>query len=175
MVIKFIGYVACFWGIWKVFDYMLKMFILRNAKDENTECVDCVRRDNTIERIQKAEMETSQEVTKLEHNENKLKEENRQLREAMDSCREETEALKKFTPTLNDVLNKSSFEELTGIPGIGRIKANNIIEGRPYNSSADVYGNLTANDVAKVSYWYTRKYGNIEGSSPLFPVGRVWH
>ena len=151
-VMTFVGYTACFWLVWKLYDFGLKKFVLRNRDPEDTDCIECVRYEHKTEKLKKSEATASNTVRQLNEESRRLKKENRELRE-------QVAVLRKFAPTLLDFLNKAKFHELTAIPNIGKVKANRIMTSRPFHGHNEIYKALSATETRYVQNWYQRQYG----------------
>lgn len=148
-LMSFLGYVFCFWMVWKIFDWMFhrtpiaKILWGQATKEQpiNPECASCVRLEFNLKAME-ASLATAltykEKVVKLE---------------------KELAFWKQFAPTLVDFINRATMDQLDDIPNIGKTKAKKVIENRPYQTFNDIYKiGLSVSDVKAIRNHHENKY-----------------
>ena len=140
-VMAFLGYVFSFWMLWRIFDWLMRLWLPPKEK----ECASCAK----LELLLKYAKADVQEVRERED----------QIRSQVASLENEVNFWKQFSPSLMDFINRATTENLMEVPNIGRAKAKKIIESRPYDNFNKMYHiGLSVQDVKSIQQYHENRF-----------------
>ena len=155
-VFQFLGYVFCFWMVWKVLDLVFGTF--RKPKvTQFTNCEYCTRRDADIGELRKVLDDLEEDINHAQA----IKTENAQLKgdlakakqhlnDALDQLRR-YQYYQKHDEAIAFV-NGAARDQLIGLSGIGPVYADKIIAGRPYRSFKEVRSKVPESTYTEMEY-----------------------
>ena len=139
-VMSFLGYVFCFWILWRFFDLAVHYWWPVKPKI-NQDCISCVRLEGMLKNAE----------TDLNYAHGQ--------KERADRLESKLAAWRKFVPTLVDFMNKATAEELLAISNIGRVRVGKILSNRPYKTFNDVYKiGISRHDINAILKYYEKHY-----------------